>query len=250
MGGDVPPAMRLEVKSMVRTMRVTIVAVMALVALARPGVAAARPAQPVTLESFAGAWEGAAQTPDGDVSLRSDFKVVDGKLTGSIESSMGPIPVAAAALTGDKLMLTIELQGSQGTLACALKGSRIEGVWELGGNGGTFWLARPGAAGGGIAGDPISGTWAGEVDIAGGTMPFSMDLRLSGETVSGEMISAAGKVPLTSGSWKDGALQIAFPYTAGEPVSMAAKIQEGKLAGVVDYNKGEATGTWTAVRKQ
>ena len=31
---------------------------------------------------------------------------------------------------------------------------------------------------------------------------------------------------------------------------MGAKIQEGKLVGVVDYNKGEATGTWTAARKQ
>jgi hypothetical protein len=250
MGGAFPPAMLLEVKSMVRTMRVTIVAVMALAALARPGVAAARPVQPVTLESYAGVWEGSAQTPNGDVSLRSDFKVVDGKLTGNIESSMGPIPVAAAALTGDKLVLTIDFQGSRGTLGCALKGGRIEGVWELGDNSGTFWLARPGAVGGGIAGDPISGTWAGEVDIAGQTMPFSMDLRLSGETVSGEMISAAGKVPLTSGAWKDGALQLGFPYTAGEPVSMGAKIQEGRLVGVVDYNKGEATGTWTAVRKQ
>ena len=224
--------------------------VMVLAAVGLPGVSVAQGAQPVTLESFAGAWEGSAQTPNGDVSLRSDFKVVDGKLTGTIESSMGPIPVAAAALTGDKLMLTIDLQGSQGTLACALKGSRIEGVWELGDNSGTFWLARPGAVGGGMAGDPISGAWAGDVDIAGQLMPFSMDLRLSGETVSGEMISAAGKVPLTSGNWKDGALQLGFPYTGGEPVNMGAKIQEGKLVGVVDYNKGEATGTWTAARKQ
>jgi len=236
---------------MVGNFRVAMAAtVMVLAAVGLPAVAAARPVQPVTLESFTGAWEGSAQTPNGEVALRSDFKVVDGKLTGSIESSMGPIPVAAAALTGDKLMLTIEFQGSQGTLACALKGSRIEGVWELGGNGGAFWLARPGAVGVGNASDPISGSWAGEVAIAGQIMPFSMDLRLSGETVSGEMISAAGKVPLTIGSWKDGALQLGFPYTGGEPVSMGAKIQEGKLVGVVDYNKGEATGTWTAARKQ
>jgi hypothetical protein len=204
----------------------------------------------VTLESFAGAWEGSAQTPNGEVALRSDFKVVDGKLSGSIESSMGPIPVVAAALTGDKLVLTIDFQGSRGTLGCALNGGRIEGVWELGDNNGTFRLARPGTVSGGAAGDAISGTWAGEVAIDGQIMPFSMDLRLSGATVSGEMISAAGRVPLASGSWKDGVLQLGFPYTAGEPVSMGAKLQEGKLVGVVDYNKGEATGTWTATRKQ
>ncbi len=63
------------------------------------------------------------------------------------------------------------------------------------------------------------------------------------------MISATGKVPLTSGSWKDGALQLAFPYTGGEPVVMGATIQDGKLVGVVDYNRGEASGTWTAAKK-
>ena len=236
---------------MVGNFRVAMAAtVMVLAAVGLPAVAAARPVQPVTLESFTGAWEGSAQTPNGEVALRSDFKVVDGKLTGKIESAMGPIPVTAAALTGDKLVLTIDFQGTPGTLNCALTGSGIEGVWEVGSNSGPFRLARPGVVGGGIAGDPISGTWAGEVDIAGQIMPFSMDLRLSGETVSGEMISAAGKVPLTSGTWKDGAIQLGFPYTAGEPVSMGAKIQEGKLVGVVDYNKGEATGTWTAARKQ
>ena len=67
------------------------------------------------------------------------------------------------------------------------------------------------------AGDPISGTWAGEVDIAGQIMPFSMELRLSGDTVAGEMISAAGKVPLASGSWKDGALQLGSPTPAASP---------------------------------
>jgi hypothetical protein len=80
-------------------------------------------------------------------------------------------------------------------------------------------------------------------------MPFSMDLRVTGGTVAGEMISAMGKVPLTSGSWKDGALQLAFPYSGGEPVVMGAAIQAGKLVGLVDYNRGEASGTWTAAKK-
>ena len=30
---------------------------------------------------------------------------------------------------------------------------------------------------------------------------------------------------------------------------MGATIQDGKLAGLVDYNRGEATGTWTAAKK-
>jgi hypothetical protein len=86
--------------------------------------------------------------------------------------------------------------------------------------------------------------------IAGEVMPFSMVLRLSGDTVTGEITSSTGKTPLASGGWKNGTLLLAFPYVGGEPVSMGAQWQDGKLAGVVDYNRGEATGTWSASRKQ
>jgi hypothetical protein len=235
---------------MVRTFRVAVAAVMTLAVLALPGPAAAQAGQPVTLESYAGVWEGAAQTPDGDVSLRATFTIQDGKLGGVIESSMGPIPVVASTLADGKLTMTIDFRGGPGTLGCRLQGDRIEGVWEVGGNTGPFSLARPGTGSGARAGDPISGTWAGEVDIAGQLMPFSMELRLSGEAVSGDVTSAAGKAPLASGSWRDGALQLGFPYTGGEPVTMGGKLQDGKLVGVVDYNSGEATGTWTASRRQ
>jgi hypothetical protein len=228
---------------------VVVAVIMALAALALPGVAAAQAGQTTTLESYAGVWEGSAQTPSGDVSLRATFKIQDGKLGGLIESSMGPIPVAASSFADGKLTMTIDFQGGAGTLGCRLQGDRIEGVWEVGGNSGPFSLTRPGAGNTGTGGDPISGAWAGEVDIAGQLMPFSMTLKLDGETVTGEMISGAGTVPLSSGSWKDGALQLAFPYTGGEPVTMGAKLQDGKLVGVVDYNRSEATGTWTASKK-
>ena len=235
---------------MARTLRGAAAAVMVVAALALS--ASAQAVQPVTLESFSGAWEGVAQTPNGDVPLRAAFKVQDGKLGGTIESSVGLITIVTSTFAGDKLTLAVDLQGGAATLGCKLQGNRIEGIWEVGSDTGSFWLARPGAAearNAGAAGDPISGTWAGEVDIAGQLMPFSMALRVSGATVEGEMISAAGKVPLTSASWKDGALQLGFPYTGGEPVTMGAKLQDGKLVGVVDYNRGEATGTWTASRK-
>ncbi len=235
---------------MVRTCRVAVLGVaMALAALQPPAAAAAQAAQPATIDAFAGVWEGSAQTPNGDVSLRAVFSVQEGKLGGAIESSMGQITVVTSAFADGKLTLSIDLQGGAGTLGCQLMGNRIEGIWEYGSDTGPFWLARPGTGNTAGAGDPISGIWVGEVDIAGQIMPFSMDLRLSGEAVTGEMISAMGKTPLAGGSWKDGALQLAFPYTGGEPVVMGARIQDGKLVGVVDYNRGEATGTWTAAKK-
>jgi hypothetical protein len=221
------------------------VAAVILAALAAPG-AAQTPAQPVTLESFAGSWEGAAQTPNGDVSLRSVFTVAGGKLTGTIESSMGPIPVAAAAIQADKLVVTIDFQGTQGTLTCTLNGARVEGVWELGGNGGAFWLARPGAA---PSADGVVGAWTGEVQLAGQAVPFTLTLRETAGALAGEIGSADGAVPLSKASWTDGTLLIEFTYVGGQPVSMTAKMDGGKLSGSIDFNKGEATGTWTAARK-
>ena len=234
---------------MTRTLRVAAALAALMTALALPGSAAAQAAQPITLQAFSGLWEGVAQTPNGDVQLRAAFTVQDGKLGGTIDSSMGMIAIVTSAFADEKLTLTVDLQGGTATLGLKLQGNRIEGVWEVGSDTGPFWLARPGAGTAGSTADPIGGTWAGEVDIAGQIMPFSMELRVSGDTVAGEMISAAGKVPLTSGSWKDGALQLGFPYTGGEPVVMGARLQDGKLVGVVDYNRGEATGTWTASKK-
>jgi hypothetical protein len=221
--------------------------------VARPALAQA-PAAP-RLESLVGVWEGAAQSPNGDVSLRGELTYVDGKLGGVIESSMGRIPITAATLADDKLTMSIDFQGAPGALAGKVQGDRIDGVWEVSGQTGTFWLARPRSAdaapsGAAPGGDPISGEWVGEVMIGGEAMPFSMVLRLGGDTVTGEVMSSMGKVPLASGGWKDGTLLLAFPYVGGEPVSMGARVQDGKLVGVVDYNRGEATGTWTASKKQ
>jgi hypothetical protein len=235
---------------MERKYRVAVVAVvMALAAVAAPGVVAAQSGQPRTLDSFVGVWEGSANTPNGDVALRSVFKVENGKLGGTIESSMGAIPVVSTAIAGDKLVVTIDFQGTPGTLACLLNGDRIDGIWEVGGDTGSFWLTRGGAGKAASGGDAIAGTWAGDVQIAGQAMPFTLVLRQAGETLAGEIRSEAGAVPLASVSWKDGTLQLAFPYTGGEPVTMTAQLLEGKLVGVVDYNKSEATGTFTAVKK-
>jgi hypothetical protein len=232
---------------MVGTYRGAVLAAVVILAALVAPAAAAPPVQPLTLESFAGTWEGAAQTPSGDVSLRSVFAVADGKLTGTIESSMGPIPVTAAAIQADKLVVTIDLQGASGTLTCTLKGGRIEGVWDLGGNGGTFWLARPGAAAPGDNG--VVGSWAGEVQLAGQVVPFNLTLRESAGSLAGEIGSADGSVPLGKATWADGTLQLEFTYVGGQPVAMTGKFDGGKLAGTIDFNKGEAAGTWTAAKK-
>ena len=74
-----------------------VLAVLFVAAAALPGSAQA-PAAP-KLESLAGVWEGSAQTPNGDLSLRGELTFVDGKLGGAIESSMGRIQITGASFT-------------------------------------------------------------------------------------------------------------------------------------------------------
>jgi len=227
----------------------SVMAVVVVLAAAVPGLSLAQ-APPVTLESLAGPWEGTAQTPEGEAALKAVFAVADGKLGGTIESSMGPIGISSSSLADGKLTIGIEYQGSAGTLSGTVRDSSIDGVWEVAGASGTFVLRRPGGGGGAAAAGTVSGAWEGEASVAGQVTPFVLTLRVTGETVTGEISSAAGATPLTSGSWKDGTLRVAFPYAAGEPVALSGELKEGKLSGVVDYNGGEASGTFTAARKQ
>ncbi len=233
-----------------RSVRVgAVVAVVLGLAAAAPAVGLAQ-APVVTVESLAGPWEGTAQTPEGEAALKAVFAVADGKLGGTIESSMGPIGISSSSFADGKLTIGIEYQGSAGTLSGTVEGSSIDGVWEVAGASGTFVLRRPGGGGGDAAADAVSGVWEGEASVAGQVAPFVLTLRVAGETVTGEISSAAGATPLTSGSWKDGTLRVAFPYAAGEPIAMSGGVKDGKLSGVVDYNGGEASGTFSAARKQ
>lgn len=213
------------------------------------------PPAAVTPESLVGVWEGAAQGgPNGDISLRVELTYQDRKLAGVVDSSMGRLQITEASLDNDKLNMSFDFQGVVGTMVGKVQGSRIEGTWEASGSSGTFSITKSGAEAGAApsnaaAGDPISGTWEGEVNIGGQTLPFSMVVRLSGASVAGEVTSSMGTAPLTSGAWKDGTLMLGFTYADGAPVSMGGQLQGGKLVGVVDYNGGEEAGTWTASRK-
>ena len=83
--------------------------------------------------------------PTETCALRAAFKVQDGKLGGTIESSMGAITVVTSAFADDKLTLTIDLQGGAATLGCKLQGNRIEGSWEVGSDTGRSGWHGPGS---------------------------------------------------------------------------------------------------------
>lgn len=231
----------------------TMVAVAAVLAALVGLPAAAQTSNPVKGEDLVGVWDGSATTSHGALPLRIELAYAGGKFSGAVDSPMGRLPIVDGTLSADTLTLNIEMEGAAIVLSGKVQGSTIEGSWAMSGDGGTYSVARAaadGAKSGSPAGtaDPISGDWTGEVLIGGQSMPFTLSLKLSGESVTGEIASSAGTVPL-SGGWKDGTLQVSFLYVGGEPVSMGGQVQEGKLSGVIDYNKGEMQGNWSAARK-
>jgi len=114
-----------------------------------PTASVARAAQaplPVTVGSLAGHYRGTATSPQGTVPVTADLRLADGKLTGSLDSGDGPIAITGAVLTGDQVVLTLEMGGSPGSIKGLAKGGRIEGEWVLGGMAGTLALTRTGDA--------------------------------------------------------------------------------------------------------
>ncbi len=221
-----------------------------LAAVCGTALQAAAQAPAVTAASVAGAWEGVSKGTNGEVPVRVELQTADGKFTGTIGAPGMVIAIIDGRLDGDVLTLTMDAQGMAGTMSGKVAGARIEATWTVASESGTVSLTKAGAAAASTpAGDPLTGEWAGEALVQGQPMPITLVLKLSGDVVTGEMQSAMGAVPLTSGSWKDATLAIAFPYAGGEPVTMGGKIQDGKLGGVFDYNSGEIQGTWWAARK-
>lgn len=99
-------------------------------------------AQAPAPKDLVGIWEGGAQTPNGEVTLKMEVTLKDDKLAATIESSMGPMPVRSFALEGDQLKAEIEVMGSPATLAAKVQGKRMDGTWTFGADSGPFVLAK------------------------------------------------------------------------------------------------------------
>jgi SAM-dependent methyltransferase len=120
-----------------------------LVAVLLPAASVARAAQatpPVTLGNLGGHYRGTATSPQGTVPVTADLRLVDGKPTGSLDSGDGPIAITGAVLTGDQVVLTLDMGGSPGRVTGRVSGGLIEGEWALGGMSGTLALTRTGDA--------------------------------------------------------------------------------------------------------
>jgi hypothetical protein len=218
----------------------------------------------VSPETIAGKYEGSATTGSGDLAVKMDLRVEKNGLVGSIETAQGPVTVLGSTITGDRIVLNIDMNGAAGTITGTYKDGRVQGGWAIGEDSGDFWVAKVGA--GPVtpavavaaaspapktpdpaASDPISGTWDGITGQGDFTRSFTLTLKLDGEKVSGEISSEDGGGPLSVGAWKDGGLTLSF--SLGEmTITMIGALKEGKLVGTLDVS-GQMQMPWGAVKR-
>lgn len=247
------------------------VIVLSVAALAWPATAFAQAgAQAGTTlkpEALAGKYQGTATTSDGETPITVNLAADKGVVTGTIETHQGVVTVTGCSITGDKVTLNIDMGGSPGTITGTMKGDRFEGTWTLGAESGAVNVTRatgPAAdqpagekppAGGAApakpaaaaAGDPLTGSWDGVTGNSDMSVPFTMNLKLEGEKVTGDISSEQGGTTFTPGVFKDGALSITFDFN-GMAVTMVGALKEGKLVGTMDF-AGQMQMSWAAVKK-
>ena len=94
----------------------------------------------------------------------------------------------------------------------------------------------------------ISGKWQFVFNTEGGDRESTADFKLDGDQVTGKWNAADVK-----GTFKDGDLDLAFPYNSEEAgmtatLKMKGKLKEGKLTGTWEF--GDHTGAFTGTRQK
>lgn len=226
-------------------------------------------------DPVSGQYEGIAKSAAiGDIPVKVSIKNDGGKLSGSIDTPQGALPITSGTFADGKINLKFDAGGNEGTVTAQMKEGKIVGEWSFSGQTGTIDLKRAGDtvakagetpkteapkteapktgeskgdAKATAGGDPISGEWAATADSPAGSIQFTLKLKLETDKVSGEAASDMGTVPVTKGSWVGGKLTILLETPNGN-VTLNAGLQEGKLAGEFDF-AGQATGKWEAKKK-
>ena len=82
---------------------------------------------------FNGRWEGSISTPNGDMQIFFNFKVDGTKLTGTVESPNGDIPIEDGKVEGDKISFKTSFNDAkinhEGTLSGDTIDLKVEGPW-------------------------------------------------------------------------------------------------------------------------
>jgi hypothetical protein len=230
-------------------------------------LAAVLAASPVLAQgSVAGNWDITLTTPQGATTVNLKLTQDGDKVSGSIDSPMGSVPLAGTN-TGGTLALTahVELQGNAMDLGLNGKAEAesMTGVVKIGDFGEFPFTGKRGsataaaaAAAPGAAAVPAptdaNGKWNIVLTLGGaGSFPLTGTFKQDADKVSGVLTSMAGEVPV-SGTMVGKTLKLEFKVDTPQgqlPITMTGDLGATGFAGKASI-AGLGETDWTATRVQ
>ena len=221
----------------------------------------------VAHDSLTGKYEGTVKSPDArEAKVTLDLKSEGGKISGRVtlasgvtaDSTEGKLENGTLTLNfGNERSLVMKVDGEK------LVGDAVEGTQKIpielkkvlpasaasaaaaAAPGPAAAPATPAAPASGAVN--LNGNWEAVADANGQPFPFSLTLKVDGETVTGSSSSQLGDSTVKSGTWKDGKLNFTLEGQNGS-VTLSAVVVDGKLSGEFDFS-GQLQGKWVAVKK-
>ena len=211
-------------------------------------------------DSLTGTYEGIVKTPDArEVKVKLELKSDAGKISARVSHDDKTAEATEAKLENGTLTLNF---GQGRTLTAKVDGDKLVGeavdgpakipvelkkVTPAAASAPASAASPAAAAAAAPAAVNLNGNWDAVADANGNSIPFSLTLKVDGETVTGSSSSQVGEGTIKSGTWKGGKLVFEIETPNGI-IAMSATVIDGKLSGEFDY-AGQAQGKWVAVKK-
>jgi hypothetical protein len=206
-----------------------------------------------TAGGITGAWSSVAVTSQGELLLALDLKQDGEKITGTVSSELGSLPIQNATFKGDTLQFDIDLNGTVYRTNAAFKDDKFSGRWvNVGTNDGGAWSATrkvappPSATAAGSF--PLEGTWNAVAETPDGPRPFQLVLKQSGTGISATIVTPEGNIPIPKAAFANNLLTLEVEFGGGS-YRIEASLANGKLAGKWSSASGSESGAWSAERK-
>jgi hypothetical protein len=191
--------------------------------------------------SLTGKYQGIAKSGKDELTMTLELVEDKGVFSGTVTTPHGTFKIVKGKLVDDLLTLETEGKGTTGEFSLKVKDDKLVGQLSSKGGVGSVELHK-------VAVDDISGDWDAAADASGQAFPFTLNLKVDGEAVSGTSDSQLGHATISKGVWKDGTLTLVIDSTNG-PIGLIATLDGGKLIDDYDF-AGRLQGKWVAVRKK
>src|SRR5687767_2253328 len=200
-------------------------------------------------QDVSGKYEGTLKTAGAaDETVSLELKNDGGKISGRLMKGQTAIDISEGTLAESKLSLKLGAAAKEGTISAVVEGEKITGDWTAGTAKRSLELKKvPAAASAAAPAVNLNGQWDAVADAQGQSLPFSLTLKIDGETVTGGSSSQLGDSQIKNGTWKEGKLVFELESPNGV-IAMSAVVIEGKLSGEYDL-AGQVQGKWVAVKK-